>query len=70
MPYEVTQPVRLRIGVTGRNGIRIESDNIKKLTLSPSRELVEISDKTRIETGRQPAQTELKSEDNVAVVTF
>jgi len=70
MPYEVTQPVRLRIGVTDRNGIRIDSDNVKKITLSPSRELIEISDKTRIETGRQPAQTELNSKDNTAVITF
>jgi hypothetical protein len=70
MPYEVTQPVRLRIGVTDRKGIRIESDNVKKITLSPSRELIEISDKTKIETGRQPAQTEFNSEDNTAVITF
>ncbi len=70
MPYEVTQPVRLRIGVTDRKGIRIESDNVKKITLNPSRELIEISDKTKIETGRQPAQTELNTEDNTAVITF
>ena len=70
MPYEVTQPVRMRVGVTADNGIRIDSDNIKKITLSPSQELIRISEKTKIDTFNKKAKIDLNTDTNEAVITF
>ncbi len=70
MPYEVTQPVRMRVGVTAEKGIRIDSENIKKITVSPSRELIRISEKTKIDIFGKKAKIDLNTDTNEAVITF
>jgi predicted esterase len=70
MPYEVTRPVRMRVGVTAEKGINIDSDNIKKITLSPSRELLRISEKTKIDIFGKKAKIDLNTDTNEAVITF
>ncbi len=70
MPYEVTQPVRIRVGVTGDKDIRIDSENMKKVTLSPSKELIQISGKTKIDTVNKKAKIERTTDANEAVITF
>lgn len=70
MPYEVTRPVRIQVGVTGNSRIRVDTDNIKKITLKPSPELIKISGGTKIETNGKPDQIEMNSDANEADITF
>ena len=70
MPFEVTRPVRIKVGLTDKKGIRVDADNIRKITLSPSRELIQISDKTKIDTCGKKAHVDLNTETNEAVITF
>lgn len=70
MPFEVTQPVRIQVGVAGNSGIRVDADNIKKITLKPSPELIKLSAGTKIETNRKAGQIDLNADTNEAAITF
>lgn len=70
VPFELTRQTKINVNIIGKNGIKVEAENIKKLTLKPHRDLVKITGKSKIGTNRTARQIEPIEELNEVVITF
>ncbi len=70
IPFELTRPTKIKVDITGKNKIRIEAENIKKVILKPHQDLINITGKSKVETNREARQIELNEELNEVAVTF